>query len=527
MIKDYLGRLVQKVWLGNNAQSTDEAKYGHLHSHIGDNPTRGLSPAKLATILIEAERGNMISQCELAEDIEEKDPHIFAELQKRRQALLGVDWRIAPPTDATQEEKDDAKMVEQILRDYLDLDDVIFDASDAILKGFSNQEITWGRVDNYHVPTQIQWKDPAWFQVNPSNRNELRLRDNSYEGEELRPFGWISHTHKTKTGYISRSGLVRVLAWPFLFKNMSLRDLAEFLEVYGHPILIGRYEHGLGDKEKATLMRAILNIGHRARGMISKSMEIEMKEAAKGGSDPFEAMMNWCERAQSKAILGGTLTSQADGKTSTNALGEVHNEVRKELCHSDLKQIANTLSIDLVYPIYVLNAKSFKGRHRLPRLKFDLEETEDLNHSIDSLIKLAEGGDESISLSWIHEKFGIPIASKEEKVLKPRMLMPQAPAMLNSRPLSSNWAVLKNQAQSPDQALLDSALNQLENGELNEQALQLLEPVFALAEQGSDALQAGLNELWPSMDDSKFQERLAQVLFITELWGQINGGNRA
>lgn len=526
MIKDYLGRLVQRTWLGKHTQTSDEAKYGHLHRHIGDNPTRGLDPAKLARILLEAEQGNMLAQCELAEDIEEKDPHIFAELQKRRQALLGVDWRIVPPPDATQAEKDDARMIEQILCDHLDLDDVIFDASDAILKGFSNQEITWGRVGGFHVPDLIEWRDPAWFQVHPLQRNELRLRDNSYEGAELRPFNWISHLHKSKSGYLSRRGLVRVLAWPFLFKNLSLRDLAEFLEVYGHPILIGRYESGTGDKEKATLMKAILNIGHRARGIISKSMEIEMKEAAKGGSDPFESMMNWCERAQSKAILGGTLTSQADGKSSTNALGNVHNEVRKELRNSDLKQIANTLSIDLIYPIYALNGKSFKERHRLPRLEFDLNETESLASAIDSLVTLAEGGSKKIPINWIHEKYGIPIAGKDEEVLQPRNTMPGSAMLRLSKP-ATGWAVLRNKLAAPDQQQLDEALQQIEDGDLNEQTLQLLEPVLALAEQGTEALQAGLMNLWPEMQDDKLQERLAQILFVSELWGQINGGDRA
>lgn len=42
----------------------------------------------------------------------------------------------------------------------------------------------------------------------------------------------------------------------------------------------------------------------------------------------------------SKAILGGTLTSQAYGKSSTNALGNIHNEVRQEVRDADLRQLA-------------------------------------------------------------------------------------------------------------------------------------------------------------------------------------------
>ncbi|MCY9814236.1 phage portal protein family protein [Aeromonas caviae] len=49
--------------------------------------------------------------------------------------------------------------------------------------------------------------------------------------------------------------------------------------------------------------------------------------------------MEWCEHSMSKAILGGTLTSQADGKSSTNALGNVHNEVREEALGCVLKML--------------------------------------------------------------------------------------------------------------------------------------------------------------------------------------------
>ncbi|WP_308197178.1 phage portal protein family protein, partial [Achromobacter xylosoxidans] len=39
-----------------------------------------------------------------------------------------------------------------------------------------------------------------------------------------------------RSGYIARTGLFRVLAWPWLFKNFAVRDLAEFLEIYGLPL---------------------------------------------------------------------------------------------------------------------------------------------------------------------------------------------------------------------------------------------------------------------------------------------------
>ena len=283
---------------------TDNAKLGHLHSHYASHPSRGLTPAKLAKILSQAEQGDLIAQCELAEDMEEKDGHIFSELQKRRRALLGVEWQIVPPRNASAAEKADSEMLAEQLEDMQILDDLIFDMSDAILKGFSNSEIKWQQQGKLWLPEAFNFKEPSWFMTPPVaadgktavDRNELRLRDNTLEGAALQTFGWVSHVHKTKSGYLGRNGLARVLAWPFLFKNYGVCDLAEFLEIYGLPLRLGKYPTGANKSEKATLLRAVMSIGHNAGGIIPKGMEIDFKEAAKGNKDPFEYMISLMEK---------------------------------------------------------------------------------------------------------------------------------------------------------------------------------------------------------------------------------------
>ncbi|MEK2691085.1 phage portal protein family protein [Pseudomonas aeruginosa] len=67
---------------------------------------------------------------------------------------------------------------------------------------------------------------------------------------------------------------------------------------------------GTPDEEKVTLLRAVTGLGHAAAGIIPESMSIDFQEASKGSAEPFMAMMRWCDDSMSKAILGGTLTSQ-------------------------------------------------------------------------------------------------------------------------------------------------------------------------------------------------------------------------
>ncbi len=443
MIIDIYGRELRSEPL-DEQQTQADAKLAPLNRHYADHPSSGLTPRKLADILQRAEHHDLISQSELAEDMEEKDAHLQSELAKRKMALLGQDWRIVPPRNATAAEQRDTDMLQELLEDATWLDDSIFDLADGILKGFANLEMRWDYQANTHIVTGYDFREPSWFTVNQTNRNELRLRDGTAEGEPLRPFGWISHIGKAKSGYLSRQGLIRVLAWPFLFKNYSVRDLAEFLEIYGLPMRIGKYPDGATEREKNTLLRAIMSIGHNAGGIIPKGMEIDFEKAAEGASDPFMAMVSWCEKSMSKAILGGTLTSQADGKTSTNALGNVHNEVREEIRNFDLTRIAATFSRDLVYPLYALNGKSYTSPNRHPRFEFDLTEAEDIKHLSESLPNLVKLGMQ-IPVSWVHEKTQIPQAKQGEAILG-----------LKESQLPANQAALSSETQTDTGLQIDS-----------------------------------------------------------------------
>ena len=489
-----------------------------MHREIAEHPTSGLNPSRLASILRDAEHGNLMGQCYLGEDIEEKDAHVFSELQKRKMALLGRPGRVVPCRDASEQEKKDAARVQELLDELPDFDDLILNMADAVLKSFSNLELEWRSYGKEHLVAQVHYRPQSWFQLNPDDRNDIRLRDLSYQGAELQPFGWIRHVHQARSGYPGRNGLVRILAWPYLFKALSVRDLAEFLEIYGLPLRLGKYPAGASEKEKATLLQAVMSIGHNAGGIVPRSMEIEFREAAKGAADPFEAMIAWCERSQSKAILGGTLTSQADGKTSTNALGEVHNEVRQELRDSDLRQIAGTITRDLVFPLWMTNCQTAGDPRRAPRYQFDTTEPEDLAVYSQHLPNLVDLG-MRIPLECAHEKLQIPAPEQGAAILarvqpQPVVGAPASLAALSANPLPKAFI---------DQQAIEDALAGLASGDLNEQMADVLAPLFKVAQQGPQALAERLSALWPEMSDDKLQERLAQAIFVAELWGEANG----
>ncbi len=499
------------------------SRLAQLHREFASHPSRGLTPVKLARILEAAEQGDIRAQHDLFMDMEEKDAHIYAEMGKRKRALLTVDWDIAPPRNASATEKKLAGYAKELLQDVPNFEDVILDALDGIGHGFSCQEIEWELLGSEWLPKAITHRPQGWFQTDRETRTQIRLRDMSLDGQPLQPFGWITHTHKAKSGYIARSGLHRVLSWPYLFKNYSVGDLAEFLEIYGLPLRLGTYQSGASDEEKATLLRAVMSIGHDAAGIVPEGMLIDFKEAAKGSEGPFMAMVDWCEKSQSKAILGGTLTSQADGKSSTNALGNVHNEVRHDLMVSDAIQLAGTLTRDLVYPLLALNKGGVDDRRRLPRFVFRFDDTEDLGVLADALPKLVGIGMQ-ITQEWAHERAGIPMPEEGAAVLG----MPNPDK--NKTALSMLLAALsasnaKGEA-FPDQTALDAAIEAIAPDMLQGQAVAALKPVLELIAASADyaEVHAALAQVLPGMDTQQLEETLARAMFVAEVWGRLSAG---
>lgn len=401
----------------------------YIESHLS-----GLTPARAASILAAADQGDIIAQHRLFEDMFDRDAHIQCEFGKRAGAVNTLDWSIAPPTDASAAEKKAAAWVEDVLRNVVDdFEDLILSMMEAVGHGFAPIELEWQMLEGERIPT-FHPRPQDWFRLDPTRR-ELRLNDASAEGAQLTSMGWIMHTaRKAKTGYIARLPLFRVLVWPFIYKSYSISDLAEFLETYGLPIILGKYYQGAQPEEKASLMRAVTALGHDARAIMPKEMEIEInKITGSGDSAPHLAMVDWAERSQSKAILGQVLSAEAKATGMGSGVADLQGEVRTDIRTSDARQIAATLTRDLIYPLVAFNRPGINGMRRCPRMVFDTGEAEDLKLYAESLPKLAQGG-ARIPVSWVHEKLRIPQAGADEAVFS----IPAAPA----QPVQTGTAAL-------------------------------------------------------------------------------------
>ena len=378
-------------------------------------PSSNLTPTKLTKIFREADVGYTTTQMELFEEMEEKDPHLFSQLQTRKNAVVGLDWEVIAYSE-NEKDKQIAEFVKDVIKNIKDFDKSLLDLLDAIGKGISFLEINWVvdkgflKVKNlsYIHPKHIYWEYDDLKIITKNNLTGISIQD--IEENKL-----IIHKYKARSGHESRAGLLRVVAWMYLFKNYTLKDWITFIEKYGMPILLGEYDESSCEADKDALIDALINIGTDSAGIISKATKINVIDNDKKSSaDIFEKMARFCDEQISKAILGQTLTSDSGG---SYAQSKTHNEVRRDLTSADCKALANTLKEYLIKPIVTLN---FGEECNIPDFVFDFEEAEDLLKTVEVYSRLKNDLDLNIDADHIYEKFKIPKPEfyEDVKILK-------------------------------------------------------------------------------------------------------------
>lgn len=478
-------------------------------------PSSGLSPRRLAEIFREADEGNVLRQMELFEEMEEKDTHLFSQLQTRKLAVTGLDWEVQP---FSEEERDIAvaEFVDNQLHSLESLNDVLLDILDAVGKGISLSEITWG-VDSQgrNVVEDITWVHPKkifWDSIDDA----IKITTREYpQGIPLPDNKFIVHKYKAKSGHPSRAGVLRIVSWMYLFKNYDLKDWVSFCEVFGIPLRLGKYDASASDADKAALMEAIIQLGTDAAGIVPSTTTIEFIESNKQSSaEIYEKLARYCDEQMSKAVLGQTLTS--DSGSGSYAQSKTHNEVRKDLTAADANALENTLRRDLIRPLVEFN---FGYGTPIPTLQFQTEDADDLKETSEIYRTLACDMGLEIPKRHLYKKFGIPKPEHGEPVTQR-----QQPVAI---PESQMQLKLKAAGEMNPQSLIDSLVKEsAKKG--SDIFARLLQPVLNIIDK-TDSLEAlqlqlkdkeQLKQLYQQMDGTELEELLAQGMYLANLIGR-------
>jgi phage gp29-like protein len=379
--------------------------------------TSGLTPERLASILREADAGDVRRQAELFDQIEEKDAHVLAEKGKRQNVILDVKFNVTPASEDTRDVRV-ADFVRKYFDNMADYGDVLISMQDGIGKGFSALEVNWDVSEDQALPDKFDFIEQKRFLFTDSSgilrRYPLLISDDDMMGAEIPAWKMLFHRYGGKSGHPARSGIYRVCAWMYLFKNYAIKDWVAFCEVYGMPLRLGKYANGASKNDKDALVAAIQSLGSDAAGIISKDTEIEFIESMKGKAtgELFQDLADFANRENSKAIVGQTLSAEA-GKVGSYALGKTHEGVRIDLLKADSRSCAGTIRQQIIRPIVGFN---FGWDTPLPIYEADWEEPEDLKNLSTVYKNLVEMG-QPVATEHVSKRFGVPLPKKGEAVL--------------------------------------------------------------------------------------------------------------
>lgn len=405
---DRFGRPMQRSVM---RQEIAAPTFGGVRTPTAGYPADGLNPARLASILRDADAGDPVRYLELAEAIEERDHHYVGVIGTRKRSVSQLDITVEPGDESALASTIAKEVREWLKRD--ELTDELFDTLDALGKGYSFTEIIWDVSEGQWEPQRLEWRDPRWFRFDQQDLATPMMLDDNGHPVPMPAYKFIFARLKAKSGLPLRGGIARIAAWSWMFKAFTQRDWAIFTQTFGQPLRIGKYGPGTSEDDRSKLFRAVANIAGDCAAIVPESMMIEFVEAQNLGAstDHYERRCDWLDKQTSKLVLGQTATT--DAETGGLGSGKEHREVQEDIERADAKSLGAILSRDLIHPWVHLN---YGPDAPAPRLKIGRPEEEDLAAFSKALSPLIARG-LRVKQSEVRQKFGLSEPSAQDEIL--------------------------------------------------------------------------------------------------------------
>jgi phage gp29-like protein len=335
---------------------------------LGEGSTRhpgwGLELAHIRGAFVHAEGGFPALQCDVFEDIVERDAHLRSQVESRTKAVAGKGWILQAGGD-DQADADAARALELALRRIPNVHHAWQHLLSANFYGYAPVEIAWDYVDGLFVPVKLACVPHRRIRFHPeTDEPTLLTSENMLDGEPLRPGKWIfaSLQHRKTV----RAGLLRTAVWWSWLKSLSVRDWQIFCSRFGIPFVLGVHDLHANEEVIKRLTQAITAFGQNGGAVLPKGTQIEVKETSVSGntSSVHPGLVELCDRQISKLILGGTLLSD-QGTTGSYGQGAVHAQQAFALAMADDAELANWVSTQLGTAFVKYNGL----QARPPRLK--------------------------------------------------------------------------------------------------------------------------------------------------------------
>jgi len=379
---------------------------------------------------------------DLYRDMEDKDAHLFAVLQTRKNGVLARPSKIVAASDSARDQKV-ADFIRKTLETLQGFEDALLGLLDALGKGFAVLEILWnmegGRVGIDALKIRAQER----FCFDADGR--LCLLSSPFPGLLRRDNALIAPPSSPPASYTSGipaslfssfvvpprkflhftfcstpespygSGLLVKAYWYYWFKKNNLKFWVLFNEKFGSPTIIGKYRLGAGEEERKRLFEVVSSLQNDTGVTIPENVALEFLEAKRTGTiNTYRDLADWCNDEMSKLVLGATLTTSEGRRSGSLALGQVHERVRSEYIEYDARALMGVINSQLLRWLVDFN---FGTDVSAPRFVIDTTDDEGLEREIRMDQELVKMG-VPLPLSYFYQRYKRPAPLEKERSLR-------------------------------------------------------------------------------------------------------------
>ena len=345
------------------------------------NPLRGLSTAKMVSLLEAGERGQYADLQWFYHYMERSDPMIFSVLQRRRAALLAVDWDIREVSEGDRKlAREQAELLAHAYDQIDNFRDAVSFLFGGIFRGFAHLEKHFDESGMVHRLEPVE----QWFWVRDGMFGDWEYNENAVSGRRR---GVAIERENFVVFESAPGGLNRILSVLYLRKNLSQKDWDSYLEVYGIPsiFLVGPPNTPEAKEEEyQTIAEQIISDG---RGYLPHGSEI--KHVGGGtGRPPFKEHLEYIDRQMIMAATGGLLTMLSQSGSGTLA-GNAHAETFRQIARGDAVTLSGVLQRDIDVPLL---SEFFPGQPIQAYFEFSPGASDESAQVVEDAVRLAGAG---------------------------------------------------------------------------------------------------------------------------------------
>lgn len=366
----------------------------------------------------------------------QRDAQVQACLMIKKFAVLSRGWEVHPASDSPADVRV-AEFVRWALEDMRgSILDVLYNALDALAKGFSVMEINYRLIDREPYRgmiglASIKSKDPSTFAFDTDEYLNVRgLKRTAWAGHSpsppqagegrgeggLRPDKFVVYSYNPRYESPYGTSDLRAAYKHYWSKDVLARFMNLYLEKYGSPTAKGSYRRGTPKSAQEELLKVLDRIKQQTAIVIPDDTQVELLEAQRGGEAGYLQALEWHDKQIAKSILCQTLVTDEGVRVGSFALAKIHLDVLK-MCLMKLKrdleetvmreQVIRRL-VDYNFPSRI--GADLRIRPVYPSFSLGPLEDRDIQSLTSAIARLISGEVIKPDETWIREYLGLPQA---------------------------------------------------------------------------------------------------------------------